>query len=400
VSLLLDALKRAEQEKLSRQGEASNDAPPAQPAQSASAAKGAAALELQPLTAVPSGPAARAEEPAHAAQVLFDAKAPAEAKRSRGMLWATLGAIAIVVASAAAYVWYQISVLNPASTPTVARRAPSPPYPQAAINAPPPVTPIGEPARTPATVTIAEPSPAIAPAPVSAPRTASAAPAPAEEDPVARLLREAPADAAAASAPLRLERTLERPAIPADVSAGYAALRGGDLAEARRRYDAALAADPMSVDARLGIATVEARLGNRSVAQVQYRRALELDPRNATALAGLAALAVGLPPEAVEQQLRDDVARLPDSAQLNFALGSHYASQHRWGEAQAAFFEAYRLEPTSADIQYNLAICLDHMNQQRLAADFYRRAVEAAQSQPTQFDPAPVRRRIAELSAR
>jgi hypothetical protein len=43
-------------------------------------------------------------------------------------------------------------------------------------------------------------------------------------------------------------------------------------------------------------------------------------------------------------------------------------------------------------------VALDHMSQARLAAEFYRRAVEAAQSQPTQFDPAPVRRRLAELA--
>ena len=100
------------------------------------------------------------------------------------------------------------------------------------------------------------------------------------------------------------------------------------------------------------------------------------------------------------EQLRALCGGPRDGALLRFALGSHYAAQHRWGEAQSAFFEAYRLEPTGADILFNLAVSLDHMKQSRLAADFYRRAVEAAQSQPTQFDPAPVRRRIAELAAR
>lgn len=398
MSLLLDALKRAEQEKLARQGEASNDAAPAQ---AASAAKPVAPLELQPLGSASAPPAAaRADESAHAAQVMFEAKSPAaDAKRGRGMLWATLGAIAIVVASAAAYVWYQIRVLSPTPPAPIARRAP-PPLPQASTGAPPPVTPIEEQARTPATVTVTtDPMPAIAPPAASpAPREARGGSAAPGEDAVAALLRDAPA--AQAPAPLKLARTLERPAIPPEVSSGYAALRRGDLAEAHRRYEAALAADPMSIDARLGIATVEARAGNRSVAQVQYRRVLDIDPRNATALAGLAALADGLAPEAVEQQLREDVARFPESPQLHFALGSHYAARRSWGEAQAQFYEAYRLDPAGADIMFNLAVCLDHMNQPRLASDFYRRAVEAAQSQPTQFDPAPVRRRIAELAAR
>lgn len=399
MSLLLDALKRAEQEKLARQGEASNDAASPRGASNFASPSGkvAAALELQPVaTGGPNG-APRAEEAAHAAQVMFEAKTAADDRRGRGMLWATLGAIAVVVASAAAYVWYQIRVLSPAPVPIVTRRAP-PPLPQAAASAaPPPAAPIGEPARAtpaqpsapaPATVTVAPP-PLLAAAPI--------APAPRAEDPVARLLREAPA--ANAPRPLELQRSVDAPRVPADVGAGYQALRNGDLGEARRRYEAALAAEPLSVDARLGIATVEARAGNRGLANAHYRRALEADPRNPTALAGLAALADGAAPEAVEAQLREDIARFPDSAGLRFALGSHYAAQGRWGEAQAAFYEAHRIDPTAADIAYNLAVSLDHMGQPKLAADFYRRAVEAARVQPAQFDPAPVRRRIAELSA-
>jgi len=395
MSLLLDALKRAEQEKLARQGEASNDAAPAQPAP-----KGGATLELQPLGGGAASAPARGDESAHAAQVMFDAKASApaaDARRGRGMLWATLGAISIVVAAAGAYVWYQIRVLSAPMAPAVARRPPPPlPLPLPPTDAPPPLARAEPAMRIPATVTVAtDPLPVPPPSPApAAPRNVSPG-----DDAVARLLREAPA-APAAPPPLKLDRTIDRPTIPEGVASGYAALRRGDLGEARASYQAALAADTLSLDARLGIATVEARAGNRSVAQLHYRRALDIDPRNATALAGLAALADALPPQAVETQLREEVARFPESAALRFALGSHYASQRRWGEAQAAFFEAHRLEPAGADILYNLAVSLDHMNQPRLAADFYRRAVEAAQSQPTQFDPAPVRRRIAELAAR
>lgn len=245
----------------------------------------------------------------------------------------------------------------------------------------------------PATLTVQPQAPTARGPGATAARTAAIAP----EDAVSRLLHEAPA--AQPEPPFQLARTVQTPAVPPDISAGYAALRDGDLADARRRYEAALAADPSSVDARLGIATVEARAGNRGLADAHYRRVLELDPRNATALAGLAALADAAAPEVVESQLREDVARFPDSAALQFALGSHYASRGQWGEAQAAFYEAHRLDPTSADVLYNLAVSLDHMHQPRLAAEFYGRAIEAARVQRTQFEPASVRRRIAELSA-
>lgn len=395
MSLLLDALKRAEQEKLARQGEASNDAAPAAAMPAPERPKAAPAFELQPLSSGVGG-GARGEEPAHAAQVLFDAKAPAEEKRMSGMLWATLAAIAVLVASAAAYVWYQIRVLSPAPAPVVARRPPPPP--QVASGSPPPVTPLPDAARSPATVSVLpeRPAPGVMPAEAAVvPRIPITLPT---EDPVTRALREAPA--APATPPLALARTIDRPSISPDVSAGYAALRDGDLAEARRRYQAALAADPASVDARLGLATAEARAGDATLARKHYRDVLELDSRNATALAGLASLADAAVPEKVESQLREDVARFPESAPLRFALGSHYAAQRRWGEAQAAFYEAYRLDADNADILYNLAVSLDHVRQPRLAADFYRKAIEASRGQPTQFDPTPVRRRLAELTGR
>jgi Flp pilus assembly protein TadD len=74
-----------------------------------------------------------------------------------------------------------------------------------------------------------------------------------------------------------------------------------------------------------------------------------------------------------------------------------YVAQSRWTEAQAAYFEAHRLEPGNADVLYNLAVSLDHLGQSRLAADYYGRALEASRGQAAQFDPVPVARRLREL---
>ena len=145
------------------------------------------------------------------------------------------------------------------------------------------------------------------------------------------------------------------------------------------------------------MATIEARSANRAVATEHYRRVLELDPRNATALAGLAALADFSRPDALEAQLQADLERLPESAALQFTLGNLYAAQARWSEAQAAYFEAHRLDPGSAEIAHNLAVSLDHVGQRRLAAGFYRRALEGARGRVPPFDAAAVARRLAEL---
>ncbi|HEX5128866.1 MAG TPA: tetratricopeptide repeat protein [Usitatibacter sp.] len=187
------------------------------------------------------------------------------------------------------------------------------------------------------------------------------------------------------------------PRIPAEVSSGYEALRKGEWSNARRAYQAAVASDPTSVDAHLGLATIAAREGNRVAAVEQYRRVLDLDPRNDTALAAMAALADFSRPEALEAQLRADIDRVPGSPALHFTLGNLYSTQGRWKEAQAAYYEAHRLDPGSPEIAHNLAVALDRLGQRSLAASFYRRALDGARVRPTALDTAAVARRLAEI---
>jgi Flp pilus assembly protein TadD len=73
------------------------------------------------------------------------------------------------------------------------------------------------------------------------------------------------------------------------------------------------------------------------------------------------------------------------------------ASERRWSEAQQSYFEAVRLDASNADFAYNLAVSLDHLNQTRIALDYYRRAL--ALPNRGQFDRAVVEKRMTELSA-
>jgi tetratricopeptide (TPR) repeat protein len=392
VSLLLDALKRAEQEKLAKQGER----PATEPERArtrASQAPAAPSLELAPIHAAPAGGAsapAPARSDAAAAQQLFQAKTAANDGNGKKnlILWGVIATVVLVVAGAGIYVWSSIQSF----TPRIAASAR--PRPAAAPTAAPAASAASEAALRldPFVPQLAQRSDPVVETPKrTTPAPVHAAPA---EDLATSLLKSA---APSAAAPLKLAPSQERPRVPNDVAAGYDALRAGDLPTARRSYALALTSDAASIDAQLGMATVEARLGNRAAAASHYRRALDVDPRNATALAGLASLADYSRPDGLEAQLRSDVARYPQSAALRFTLGNLYASQSRWQDAQAEYFEAYRNEPASADISYNLAVALDHLGQSRLAADFYHRALEAARGQATQFDPAPVARRLAEL---
>jgi tetratricopeptide (TPR) repeat protein len=394
LSLLLDALKRAEQEKLTRQGDHAGAEPVLAPTAPAANAPSASVLELQPIHAggVPASGAGARGTDAHAAQTVFKAKAAQEPARNRGMLWVGAAAIGVVVLAVLGYVWYSLNAMTPPQR--VAARVPRP-------------MPITPPASDPSAPRMDVPFvPPVGPADASG-VSANAAPAepaaPAAAPPAPRSAADEVLAHAAPSAPeaVKLTRTEEpAPRIPPDVDAGYRALVAGDLATARARYAAALAADATNLDALLGLATIDARTGDPAAAAQRYRRVLDIDPRNATAIAGLAALVDSGRPDAVESELRGEIGRHPGSVALHFSLGNLYARQARWGEAQAEFFEAFRLDPASADAAFNLAVSLDHMGSRKAAADYYRRAIAAARSGPRQFDPAQAAGRVAELEQR
>jgi len=396
VSLLLDALKRAEQEKQLSRGMAEREPVIAPMAANAPAAL---PLELQPLKAA--GAAAspsltRNEAAAHAAQAVFQAKKPvaAEGSRNRGMIFAIIAVIVIAVAGAGAYVWTQVRQLSAPAAPLgySAKRPPPAPTAEPASVASHREVPIAN-AGAPRPFVI-DPTPPVA---TTAPDAAT--PASREEALVAQALQDRPGTAREAAPAVQLARTADVPRIAPEVSRGYQALKAGDLATARQAYQSALASDPRNVDALLGAATVEARGGNRPAAAGHYRQVLQIDPRNATALAALASLADAQPTDRVESQIRQDLARAPGNAALHFALGNLYASQGRWNEAQAAYFESHRLDPASPDTCFNLAVALDHLGKGRLAATFYRRGLEAARGQAAQFDAGAASRRATELEA-
>ena len=395
MSLLLDALKRAEQEKLTRQG----DRPAPQPAPRAAAGAADAAnstLELAPVTPPASG-GPRAD--AAAAQAVFKAKAPQEPPRNRAALWAAAAAVLVLLVSAGAYVWYSVRSLAPPRVAATARVRPQSvaPPPDLAARRPEPFSPVSPPApQAAAPVPVPAAPPASAPVDASAQVPAAAATPPARASAADQILRSA---APGPRDPVKLARSREeKPRVPMDVVEGYDALVAGDLGAAARHYAAAIEADPSNVDAHLGLATVEARRGNPAASAAEYRRALALDPQNPTALAGLAALADFSRPEALESDLRADLARQPGSAALNLTLGNLYAAQGRWAEAQSAYFEAHRLQPENPDVAYDLAVALDHLGQRRPAADFYRRALEARRGVAAQFDAAAAARRLSELT--
>ena len=103
------------------------------------------------------------------------------------------------------------------------------------------------------------------------------------------------------------------------------------------------------------------------------------------------------PGTGMESRIKNRLASQPDAAALHFALGNNYAAGARWAEAQQAYFDAHRLDAQNPDYAYNLAISLDHLNQDRQALIYYERALTLGSLRASQFKPNEVRDRVQEL---
>jgi tetratricopeptide (TPR) repeat protein len=182
------------------------------------------------------------------------------------------------------------------------------------------------------------------------------------------------------------------------VNSGYAAYVAGDLGKARTEYQDALGEEPSNRDALLGLAALDVRAGRFEAAEVAYLRLLHTDPRDAHAQAALIALRRGrVDPLAAESRVKSMLAENPGAHVLNFTLGNQFAQQGRWAEAQQEYFKAFASEPDNADFAYNLAVSLDHLRQPRLALEYYKRALALARTRGASFDLVAAEARTAQL---
>jgi tetratricopeptide (TPR) repeat protein len=177
---------------------------------------------------------------------------------------------------------------------------------------------------------------------------------------------------------------------------GYSAFMAGNDSLAQQEYAGVLQQDGNNRDALLGMAAIAIKRGRSDEAIKTYLRLQELDPRDAAAQAGMLALAAGqADPVQSESRVKTLLTQQPDAHFLHFALGNLYAGQSRWPEAQQAFFHAFQKSPNNPDYLYNLAISLDHLNQSKLALEYYQRAL--SRSGPANFDKAAAMSRVVEL---
>jgi tetratricopeptide (TPR) repeat protein len=395
MSLLMKALEKAAKDR----GEAQQPAPAAADAAKPEPAAAAPAMELtlEPLqTAAPASPAPTASaaprsatndrNQARAATVMQAGARAAPAATAAGLrirpVMALGLAAGVLILGFAVYVYLQIT--NPGMF--IRQPAPAAKPPAPLVQAPvPPQNPI-------ATSTVI--------APAEAPATPRAAEQP--QQAVRAAATPAPAPAGNTETPsntIQVSAGAAEPQLNPQLSQAYAALQSGKLDAARQLYTDTARNEPRNINALLGLAAIAMQDGRAEEANRLYFNVLDLEPRNAYAQAGLIALRGRADPVAAESRLKQLIARKP-LASLYFTLGNLYGDQSRWAEAQQAYFQAHQLEPENPDYAYNLAVGLEHIGQPRLAVNFYRRAVDQAQTGGRiGFNLAQAQDRIRQLAA-
>jgi tetratricopeptide (TPR) repeat protein len=136
---------------------------------------------------------------------------------------------------------------------------------------------------------------------------------------------------------------------------GIALHKQGMLEEAVTEYNKALRIQPDYMEAHYNLGLALVKEGKLDEAIAQYRSALEINPANEDARYNLgnALVKAGNPDEAIAQY-RQALQINPDDAEARNNLGVVYAGKGQWEEAIAQYQRALQINPHYADACFNL----------------------------------------------
>ncbi len=196
-----------------------------------------------------------------------------------------------------------------------------------------------------------------------------------------------------------VQRAEKRDPVSEALESGWLAYQSKDYQKSKSEYEKVLDKEPHNHDALLGIAAVSLQLEDIDTAREIYLQLLERDPRDPHAHAGLANIAQTEGASLSESKLKQLIEHRPDDAHLQFTLGAVYVQKQNWPEAQQAFFNAWKGDPDNPDYAYNLAVSLDHIGKHREAKAFYQDSLKLATGKHISFSTDAVKNRLAHLGA-
>jgi len=150
----------------------------------------------------------------------------------------------------------------------------------------------------------------------------------------------------------------------------------GKYARSAEYYQQALTLDPSSRDANLGVAGMAVINGRQDHAIGIYRQLLTVDANDPVVVAALLQLATDA--NGIEQEVLSHIDRLPGtSAAVYAAVAIFYSAKRRWSDAIPFYVKSDAVMP-SADVLYNLAVCLEHLGRHEEAVLRYSQALDTA----------------------
>lgn len=180
----------------------------------------------------------------------------------------------------------------------------------------------------------------------------------------------------------------------------WLAYNRADYPAASSGYEKVLKREPKNRDALLGMAAVAVKSEDYKKAKASYQLLLKLNPRDQVAMSAMANIDKLSSNGTSESKLKFMLQQQPDATHLNFALGNFYARQSKWPEAQSEYFKAWQGNSKNADYVYNLAVSLDQIGKPEQALRFYKECLTLAINQNTSFSRETVEKRIQRISAK
>jgi Flp pilus assembly protein TadD len=202
-----------------------------------------------------------------------------------------------------------------------------------------------------------------------------------------------------ASKTISVQRADKRDPVGEILERGWNAYQNKDYQLSKSEYNKVLNDEPNNHDALLGLAAVSLQQDDVESAREIYIKLLERDPRDPHAHAGLANIAQTAGANLSEVKLKQLIEFRPDDSHLQFALGNVYVQKKNWPEAQQAFFNAWKADSTNPDYAYNLAVSLDQLGKHREAKAYYEDSLKLAPGKNISFSSGAVKDRLVYLGS-
>jgi len=207
-----------------------------------------------------------------------------------------------------------------------------------------------------------------------------------------------PFEPSRAEGAIKITKRTRSSALLSQLERAYQALLGHELERAENLYQQVLASQTQQVDALLGLANIASQRQNPQRARALYEKVLRLDATNNTAQIGLLQTYASHDVISQQQVLEELIAKQPNNPAAYLALGHALSEQSKWKAAQQAYFKAFSLHPKNTVYAYNLAVGLDSLGQYKAAKTYYQKALDLNQLAVKPLDLQRVSNRLMELS--